>query len=262
MKKLLIILFALTSLGLDAQEKKRVTNVPGEAQVADDISVVQARERAIQAAKIEAMRIAGVPEYVSEVTVFQKSEKDVDNFTEVFNSIANQEVSGEIASFQVIREEKVTNAAGNFVVKVWLDAEVMIHQRHSDPSFYAAFHGIHENYSSPQNLTFQFKPSNAGFLQVFIIDEKESTVLYPNSLERSELFEGNRAYQFPLSKSLDYEVSTVNNIEVNYVLMLFTKKEFSYTEGNTVSELLSFVSRISPDEKFVKIFPIVIKKNQ
>lgn len=261
-KLLLLTIFAFCCVTVSGQQKKHVANVPGEVVIADDISIVQARENAINQAKIEALRRAGVPEFVSEVTVLQKSEKGIENFSEVFNSLTNQEISGEIAAFSLIKEEKTTNLSGNYVMKVWIDADVIIHERHSDPAFYAKIKGIRENYTSPEDLTFEFYPASSGYLNVFIIDEKESSLLFPNTLERSELLEANRTYNFPLSKALTYEVATINNVEVNYIVMLFTKNEIRYTEGKSVSEMLNFVARISPDQKFVRMYPILIRNKK
>src|SRR6187401_419105 len=59
-----------------AQETKQVEGVKGEWIISNDITPIQARAKAIDQAKAEALRLAGVPEYVTESNVLYKTEKD------------------------------------------------------------------------------------------------------------------------------------------------------------------------------------------
>jgi hypothetical protein len=258
-----LIFFALFLLVLgpaSGQEKQRVENVMGQSELTDDITPVEAREKAIQNAKTEALRRAGATEYVSELNVSNKSEVTDGKFIELWNSLITSEVNGEVSSYKIRKEEKNINEKGTVDIKVWLDADVTIHESKSDPNFFFHVNDLRENYVNLEKLSFKLKPSMPGFVNVFILGEKESNLLYPNSIEKSENLDGENLYSFPRSKALDYEVSTDTNVEINYILILLTKKLTKYTGDNSINDILSFVSKINKEEKYVKVYPIVIKK--
>lgn len=95
---LFILLLGVTlhsSLNLFGQQKKKVENVKGEWVVSNDITLTQARENAINQAKVEALRVAGVPEFISESNLMFRSEKK-EQMKEFFQSMTTIDVSGEI----------------------------------------------------------------------------------------------------------------------------------------------------------------------
>jgi len=252
-----ILIVTTTCFG---QKKTHVQNILGQSELTDDITPVEAREKAILNAKSEALRVAGATEYVSELNVSNKSEISGGKFTELWNSLTTSEVNGEVASYKIKKEEKYINEKGTVNIRIWLDADVIIHESKSDPNFFFHVNDLRQDYASMDKLTFKLKTSMPGFVNVFILGEKESNLLYPNSIEKSENLNGDNLYSFPRSKALDYEVSTDTNVEVNYLLILLTKKLTQYSGDNSVNDILSFVSKISREEKYVKVFPIVIKK--
>ncbi len=257
--KLFFLAFTLSVSIVFAQEKKKVEQVIGEWEISNDITPTQAREKAINQAKVEALRQAGVPELISESNVLYHSENP-QRMKELFESLTTTSISGELAEATVTNEEKKVNEQGNIMYRVWIDATVVIHNSPKDPSFGAEVKGIRENYNSPDKLTFEIQPLKDGYLTVFIVSDKEGVQLFPNKLERQEKLEALRKYEFPISRGLDYEVTTESAMEVNYVLMLYTKDEMPFIKEQTPQNILSFVSAIDPSRKWMKTFSILIKK--
>ena len=242
-----------------AQHNKKLENVKGLWVISNDITPVQARENAINQAKVEALRLAGVPEFVSESNLMYRSEKRME-LKEVFESLTTVDVSGEVSEFSIVKEEKQINEFGSILYEVWINATVTIHKTAKDLGFNLEVKGIRENYSSPDKLTFEINPWKEGYLTVFILSEKESGQLFPNRLERQEKLEAQTSYRFPKSRALDYEVSSTNPVEINYLLLLYTKKEIPFMKEQTPENILRFIAGIDPALKCLKTYSLLIKK--
>ncbi len=247
------------SLITNGQIIERLENVKGEWVISNDITPVQARENAINQAKVEALRKAGVPEYVAEANLLYKTENQK-QLKEVFESLTTVEIAGEITEFSIVKEEKKINEVGNWIYEVWINATVTIHKTTKDPGFNIDVSGVRESYLSPDNLTFEIKPWKNGFLTIFILSGIESGLIFPNNLEKQEKLEGGKIYKFPKSKALDYEVTSEKSVEVNYLLLLYTKQEIPFTSNQTQENILRFIAKINPSEKCLKTYSLLIKK--
>jgi Domain of unknown function (DUF4384) len=243
-----------------AQEIKTVEMVKGEWIISNDITPIQARANAIDQAKAEALRNAGATEYVAESSLLYKTEKDK-KLEDIHKSVTSVDVSGEISGFQVIREEKKLNEYGSLTYEVWINASVILHKTSKDPGFVVDVKGIQESYRSPEELIFEIMPAKEGFLNIFILGDDESLLLYPNKFEKREKFEGGTTYKFPRSRALDYEVSAEEGMEVNYLVLLYTKSEIPFLKEATTENILQFIAGIDPIQKCVKSHSILIRKD-
>lgn len=242
-----------------AQDVRTVERVKGEWIISDDITPLQAREKAIGQAKAEALRQAGVSEYVIEANVMYKSER-ADTLKDLHESLTSIDISGEISGFEIVEEAKRINDFGNLAYEVVINATVVRHQTSKDPGFNFDVKGVHESYLSRDELIFEIQPSHQGFLNIFILGEDESLHLYPNKFEKKEKFEAGQTYKFPRSVALDYEISTEAGMEVNHLVLLYTKAEIPFLEEETSEKILQFIARIDPAQKCLKSYPILIKR--
>jgi hypothetical protein len=256
---LLLLLIGIAPAFCFAQQKKKVEHVKGEWVVSNDITPMQARESAIQQAKIEALRQAGVPEIISESNLKYYSEEP-DRMKELFESLASTAISGEVSEFKIVKEEKKLNEYGNIIYDVWLDATVVIYQGVKDQGFNMEVKGIRESYASPEPLTFDVTPWKEGYLTAFILSESESSQLYPNDSERQDKLVAQTPYHFPRLKAVEYEVSTENSAEINYIVLLYTKQEVPFMKEPTQQNILKFIASIDPGQKSLKSYAFLIKK--
>jgi hypothetical protein len=250
---------ALSASCCFAQETKTVEGIKGEWIISNDITPIQARANAIEQAKAEAVRKAGATEYVSESSVLYKTEKDK-KLEDIHKSVTSIDVSGEISGFQVIREEKKLNEFGNLTYEVWINATVILHKTSKDPGFNVDVKGIRDSYRSPEELIFEVMPASEGFLNIFILGDNESLLLYPNKYEKREKFSGGETYKFPRSRALDYEVSAEEGMEVNYLVLLYTKSEIPFHKEATAENILQFIASIDPAQKCIKSYSILIRQ--
>jgi len=254
----IICVVSFCTLCCFAQETKKVDGVKGEWIISDDITPIQARAKAIDQAKAEALRNAGITEYVAETNLLYKTERDAE-VKDIHNSLTSVDVSGEISGYEVVKEDKRVNEFGNLTYEVWLNATVILHKTTKDPGFNMEVKGIQEKYVSPEELVFEIRPSKEGYLNIFILDDDESILLYPNKFEKREKFEGGKTYKFPRSRALDYEVSAEENTEVDYLVLLYTKTEIPFFGEETPQNILQFIAKIDPSQKCIKSYSILIR---
>ena len=241
------------------QAKKKVEHVKGQWVVSNDITLLQARENALQQAKVEALRQAGVPEIISESNLKYHSEKP-DQMKELFESLASVAISGEVSAYTIVKEEKKLNEYNNIVYDVWIDATVVVHQGVKDHGFSMEVKGVRDRYSSPDQLTFDIAPWKEGYLTAFILSEKESAQLFPNETERQEKLAAQTKYHFPRSTAVEYEVTSESPLEVNYLLLLYTKQEIPFMKEPTQENILKFIAGIDPSQKSLKSYSFLIQK--
>lgn len=259
MKSFCVLLLLLCSSLVRGQETKKLENIKGEWIISNDITPTQARENAVNEAKSEALRKAGASEYITASNILYQADKKTQT-KEVFESLTTVDVTGEIAEFSVVKEDKRKDELGNLIYEVWIDATVSIHKTTKDAGFNIDVSGVRESYLSPDKLTFEIKPWKDGFLTVFILSENESGLLFPNNIEKQEKLEAGKTYKFPKSKALDYEVTSKNAVEVNYLLLLYTKQEIPFVADQTTENILRFIAKINPSEKCLKSYSFLIKK--
>ena len=198
---------------------------------------------------------------MAESSLLYKTESN-SKLKDLHESWTSIDVSGEISEFKVTEERRKINEFGTLMYEVWINATVIRHQSSKDRGFNMNVNGIHESYRSPDELVFDILPSKSGYLNIFILGDDESSHLYPNKFEKQEQFEGGKIYKFPRSKALDYEVSSKDSLEVNYLVLLYTKVEIPFMEEETSEKILQFIAKIDPSQKCLKSYSILIRNEQ
>ncbi len=259
LRTLLLFFCLVLAFSVNAQRKKKIDHAKGEWVVSNDITPIQAREYALQQAKIEALRRAGVPEIISESNLKYHSEQPKE-MKELFESLASVAISGEISDYKIVDEKKSMNAVGNMVIDVWIDATVIIHESKKDDGFGFEVKGVREGYTSPEPLVFDVMPWKDGYLTAFVLGDTESSQIYPNDSERQEKLKAQTFQHFPRSAALDYEVSTEGTLEVNYLVLLYTKVDIPFVKEPTQQNILKFIAGIDPAQKSLKAYSFVIKR--
>ena len=115
-----------------ANEEIKVQNILGEAFVEKDISPNQARKIALNEAKVEALRKAGVGESVSAQNLFFTSESNGD-YKDFFSSSSQIEIRGAVKEYIVVRERMYFKDSKSIVFEIVIDATVIKYNKESDP---------------------------------------------------------------------------------------------------------------------------------
>ncbi|HEV8513357.1 MAG TPA: DUF4384 domain-containing protein [Cyclobacteriaceae bacterium] len=252
MKKfLLFISGALVSIISQAQVKA-VSNAQGIAEIVN-ISPEQARSKAIDEAKLDALHKAGVQEWIQSFDYLDKREEH-NKFTEFFHSVTSVQTMGNVVSWKLKREQKRIDELNNHLIyEVLIDAEVKLYQTKPDLEFQISVNGIQPLYHSSQKMQFEILPNKDGYLSVFIIDQQQAvTQLFPNEKEKENKLTATTSYRFPLSPHFDYEVFTDLKEEQNYIFFLYTRQSIPF-HGTSFDSLIEYIYAIEPQERFLSM---------
>jgi hypothetical protein len=253
------ILLLFGAIAVAQAQRQQINGVSGRVMIAN-ISPEQARDKAIEQAKAEALRQAGVEEWVQSFDFLQKKEESK-RFEEFFHSLTSVQSMGSVVEWNVTRENKGMDDFGALFYEVSLDASVVLYKTRPDPSFQLTVKGMHPVYANAEKMSFEVFPGQDGFLKIFLLDEARAvSMLYPNEYEPQAAMRGNTPYTFPQNKYFDYEAFTDKQEETNYLFFVYTRRDIPYRGGDDFAAFIEYVYTMEPVERFVALERISIRK--
>lgn len=253
MARLLFIIFVLSFITFLSKAQGRfisVKGVEGECHIHNDLSLADAKERALLEAKLNALRKAGVPEVFS-------------SFESVFSTIKGQEytgftnieISGGISDFKIVQTKIEERVEGVFA-KVKIDANVILYNTVRDPDFNLEIQGVFPSYTEGQSLVFQARATKDGYLKIFYLeDDNKVSLFYPNSFEVNRILQKDKDITFPTNSSINYRVTKQSNkvSERNTLIFVFTKTDIPCSvELINYHSVLNWIARITPEQRIEK----------
>lgn len=245
---LLLLSFCTPSFG--QSDSKRVRDVQGKCELTRHITLEQAEQKALQDAKTNALRKAGVPEKLWTVTGLI-NEDDGSEFSQVLSRVTTLEVDG----FINIRDVKydLVEIDGKRYATATIDADVKRGGK-TDPTFVLDVKDVDGVYSEGEALTFNATVyGHDAYIKIFWFDENGGSIVYPNDYETNRLFLKETAYAFPTNNQLEYvmerkhpekEYETINLIAVA------TKENIPFLEQSiTFESLLKWIYAIPADQR-------------
>jgi hypothetical protein len=243
-----------------AQEIIKVNGIKGVGVIAGRLSFDDARHEALNKAKVEALRQAGVSEHLTVYEQLYRSEINND-FSEFFNSDVQAELQGAVKEYTIINQETTTDPQTKLPnVEVTIDATVIKYSARPDPTFSVRVEGIKQVYEVGEYLTFTVFATQSCYLNIFAIADDYTCLLYPNFKESFTQIPGQQKVNFPFRPELnDYELyKESKQPEVNRIVFVFTKTPVQYLnhsggqEQFTSSEaIFSWIYGLMPDQRKV-----------
>jgi len=261
MKKLLLLVFVILFLGYKchSQSKIQVNNVKGEC-VISHITPEQAREKAIESAKLEALRKSGISEEVVSFDILRTSSNN-DIIRQSYNSLIYTNICGKVIDWKISSERKFVDEFGNLLYEVVLDTKVIKYMNELDPLFKLSVKGIKAFYENGSNLEFSLKSSMDGFLKIFLIGKNNDiSILFPNCYEAIEKIVGETEYQFPISELIDYKLNT-KGVEEDDIILFVLLKENSIPDSENEKKLLEWLYSIKKDAVYYEFVSFKILNN-
>lgn len=252
------IFFAANICFCSAQEIIQVKAAFGMAYISGDVSENQAKERALNEAKIDALKKAHIAEHINASELLLSSQANND-FAQFFNSDIQSEIQGAVTTYSIVSEDKKVNSNINQIeYSVTIDAEVVKYKTKSDFTFKAEVDSVLPVYKNGDKLIFSMKTTEDCFLTIFNITDHDASVMFPNIIEKEQQIRKELRYGFPLkSVLLDYALETDKKDEMNRLIFVFTKTRISFlaAKGNeqlTDSEkIMTWIYSIPPDQRCV-----------
>jgi hypothetical protein len=240
----------------------------------DNSTYNQEVQKALNLAKIEALRKGHISENIQSFEILSKSETN-DQFDEKYNKEIILNINGKILDWEYIKQpsKNYDEKDNNYYIEFTIKAKVMQYHSNPDPNFSARIEGIKHTYTSDkENIEFNVIPNIDCYLKIFYIDSKQAQILYP-----AENINKGKTYRFLKDKKLtekstrtiDYiSPSTDKPIEQGKIILLFTKKQIEFTDVSkdeegffTVTEegkIYDWIMKLEPEDKYLSIHPVVI----
>ena len=230
----------------------KMNAIKGLAIGGDNESIEQVTQRAINEAKTEALKLAGIEENIASYTdYFQKEDKG--SYEDVFTSDFLSDIRGAVKNIEIIDTKKSFDEIGHLKVEVTINCIVVKYLTVKDLAFDAWVDGVGMFYPNETNLLFKVKPSKDAYVKIFILSETDAFQLFPSEYEKSYLLKANTQYNFP-SETMDYTLYSDKKSEVHRMIMVFMKEDIPYTRDVEYKQIIDWIFSIPPDMRVIKAF--------
>ena len=261
MKKFLIsfLILIVFLLPCFSQNQTIVKNVISTG-IGFDSDLNKAKNKAVNDAKINALREVGVEESINSYSDLYKSEIN-ENYQELFTSQVFTEINGAVRSVQILNE-KTTIIEGNIIkYEIEINCEVLKFNTVSDNMFKAEITGVRPFYYENDLFTFAINTTIEAYLYAFCIpqNQNEAYFIFPNDYEEQFLLKPNCDYKFP--EKVDFFLSLNNqNQQTDRIIFVLTKQKYPYVGEINYKNLIDWIFSIPPDQRFVNSFNYSISK--
>ncbi len=232
-------------------QNKKVRNVTGRCEITRDLSLSQAEQKALEDAKLNAMRKAGVSERLWSVTGLI-NEDDGSEFSQVLSRMTTLEINGLITVRALAYSEQVID--GRRYAVATIDADVKLVDTKVDLTFQMEVNGIKGIYESGDDMTFTVKLyGHDAWLRVFWFDDNGGMLLYPSSYDNDATLKKDKEYTFPLNPSIEYVMEKLDKshkMETINFIAVATKRDIPFLEKDiTFDSVLKWLYSIPADER-------------
>ena len=261
---LFVFLLFLSTTSFAQKNTQKVYNVNGQAFINELITPKQARELALNEAKSNALRKAGIGEYIKN-NLTRLSSTVGDKSDEYFNTEQQSQLEGSVLDYEIINENKFINEEKLLVVSITINATVLKYETKPDVNFDVRLFGVKSIYKNRDNLEFSVQPSIDCYLNFFSWVDDESGLIYPNDREKSTLLKASATIKFPiLTEAIDYKLITKKASEKGRFIFVFTKTPMKFIQkdadqNTSADEIISWINSIPLDQKKVFNLPFVIQ---
>lgn len=232
-------------------QNKKVRNVTGRCEITRDLSLSQAEQKALEDAKLNAMRKAGVSERLWSVTGLI-NEDDGSEFSQVLSRMTTLEVNGLITVKEVNYSEEMID--GRRYAVATIDADVKIVDTEVDLTFQMEVDGLKNVYENGDAMTFKVNIyGHDAYLTIFWFDDNGGSLIYPSEFDSRMLFKKNVEYTFPLNQGIEYVMEKLDNssrMETINFIAVATKRDIPFLEKDiTFDSVLKWLYSIPADER-------------
>jgi hypothetical protein len=241
-----------------SQTKKHFELVEGTYFLSDEISPNQAKGLAIEEAKKNALRKAGVIENISENSILWQSQ-DLNSVKSNFSSFSTIELQGAISNYTVDTIIQLENELGKIQYKAIINADVILYRTKSDPTFDFNLNGISDIYKSTELVSFSIETSTDGFLHIFQFEDKTASLIFPNRYETSNQLLSKKIIKFPTNPAIVYSLDSSQKGKIVTLIFVYTKINVAFKGKETAEDIWRWVYGISPDARRVKIQELLVR---
>lgn len=259
---LIFLFIAIQGFSQKKTEEFQLMGITGDAIGGEQLSPEQVKQKAINNAKINALKKAGIEENINSYTDYFRKESD-NTFEELFTSDILSNIEGTVKDIEVVDTRPSFTAENQIKYVVTINCTVVKYNVTKDLSFDAWIEGIQPFYQSGSGLTFSIKPTIPCYARVFAFTD-EPYPIYPNEWEKSKLLPALEITNFPdLDKINSYEVSAEKkDKETHRLIIVLLKNDLYYTGKVGYKEIIDWIMTIPPDERKLETFTFEVFKKK
>lgn len=254
MIRLLLIVILLFNIYPLFSQIKTIYGAVGTCMIVN-ITPEEAHRRALEEAKREALKMAGIEEFVrsSDVLVSRVSKNEK---YQKFVSFSSLEMRGGVVSYTLQSSTVEKMADSNLYAIVKINAKVKRYSTVPDAGFKIYVHIPSKSLKHGEHLNFDIEVTQKGYLTIFLIDEEyDVNQLFPNAYETKNVFEASKKVSFPLDPNIEYTLEKKNGqdkVEQNLLVFMYTKSDINLrTDALTYESVLEWIYSIEPSERSV-----------
>src|SRR3989339_740041 len=259
---LFLIFFNIMHLAFsgDGIKKIKINKAFGIAVGDEKTSLEDVKRRAINEAKIDALKQAGIGENLSSYQNLYKTE-DTKNYMELFTSDVLVNIRGDVNDVKELNVKKDITPEGFIQVTVEISCTVIKYTTDPDMTLDAEVDGIEKFYKSGDKLNFNVSPNVNSFARIFLVvrETNESFLIFPNEYHKNFEMKKGEKYSFPSDK-YELELSTNIDSEIDNVIIVLLKEDIPYTGDISYEKIYRWINMIPLDKRKVITSSINITK--
>jgi len=243
----------LISIGFYAEAQTVQVKANGVWEIAN-ITIEKAKTLAIEKAKEDALRAAGISEEFIVINTSSISDK-ITRFT----SSSNSELLGEITNYEILKGE-VRDQDNRHFYFVEINATVKKGKVKKDFEFDVYVTDIKKTaYKDGENFNFSITPTKDCFVNIFWINDfGKGAQVYPNQAEPMIKLLANETYSFPRTQNYKTRKEKKEPTEIVSLIFVFTKKNIAFTHECTLDNIQQWTMSIPSEIRLIKYDTIVV----
>jgi len=253
---MLILGLSFTAIAQKKTTEDKLKNIIGIAIGGASQTPEEVKQKAINDAKVNALKKAGIAENINAYTDYFRSETE-NKMEELFTSDILSSINGTVKDVEVIEAKLGVTPEGQLKYDVKINCTVVTYKTETDAKFSAWIENIKKIYKVGEGASFTVKPTQDCYIRAFVFCN-ESYILLPNVLETSKLLKAQTVYTFPDENVIkNYEMTIENeklDRETNRLVILLLKEDIYYTGAVNYKEITDWIMSIPPDERMIESF--------
>ena len=237
-------------LYLQAQ-KIEVSDVEGFCEFSRHLTMEQLEQKALEDAKIRALRKADIPEKIWSVTDLMK-EDDGTTFNQILTQMTSVELNGMVQLTEdPLYGEREINGKRYIVATI---TKAVIHKAEEpDRTFALSVDGLQKVYNEGEKASFKVTLyGKDAYLHIFWFSNENGSCIYPNNYEKKKKFEKNTEHPFPMNA---YYILEKENPDAPFencnIFIVATKEDIPYISKEvTLNSILKWYFSIPASKRF------------
>lgn len=250
-----------------------VSVISSGRSITRDLTPELARIKAIEDAKGNALRKAGISENLNITSLLTTSQRN-EEVTQLFDEFSTSEINGAIIVDTLLQDIRNWDENNNMIIDVEIRSTVYKYNDKRDPSFNFKIEGLKDIYYENERMIFSITPSKNGFLKIFTLFGDKVELLYPYKSDiarylddkEDSLFFKNKTISFPphpaYKKGYTLQIKSNSKEEASYLFFIYLKQNLPFLKNiSSVRALYSWIYGIPVNQRVVELRVIRVLKN-